>query len=244
VIVFLGAIIMVSAMDAYFTYLSKQIIDVGIEMKNKPELIRYISIYGSIVLLQSLGAFIFIYTVSMLGERIRYDLRKKLFNHLQDLSLSYFSQTPVGWIMSRVTSDTERVADLMTWGLLDSAWAAVNIITATVFMIQINWKLAIIVLISLPIMIIVAIYFRKSILHHYRRSRKYNSRITANLNENITGVRVVKALSREEANLTIFKGLTGKMFDASFRAAYLSALFLPAIQTISAISLGIILWRG
>jgi ATP-binding cassette subfamily B protein len=110
----------------------------------------------------------------MLGERIRYDLRKKLFNHLQDLSLSYFSQTPVGWIMSRVTSDTERVADLMTWGLLDSTWAAVNIITATVFMIQINWKLAIIVLISLPIMIIVAIYFRKSILHHYRRSRKYN----------------------------------------------------------------------
>jgi ATP-binding cassette subfamily B protein len=244
VIVFLGAIIMVSAMDAYFTYLSKQIIDVGIEMKNKPELIRYISIYGSIVLLQSLGAFIFIYTVSMLGERIRYDLRKKLFNHLQDLSLSYFSQTPVGWIMSRVTSDTERVADLMTWGLLDSTWAAVNIITATVFMIQINWKLAIIVLISLPIMIIVAIYFRKSILHHYRRSRKYNSRITANLNENITGVRVVKALSREEANLTIFKGLTGTRVDASFRAAYLSALFLPAIQTISAISLGIILWRG
>jgi ATP-binding cassette subfamily B protein len=244
VLVFLGAIIIVSAMDAYFTYLSKQVIDLGIEMKDKVALIRYISIYGSIVLLQSLGVFIFIYTVSMLGERIRYDLRKKLFNHLQDLSLSYFSQTPVGWIMSRVTSDTERVADLMTWGLLDSTWAAVNIITATFFMVQINWKLAVIVLISLPIMIIVAYYFRKSILHHYRRSRKYNSRITANLNENITGVRVVKALSREEANLVIFKGLTGKMFDASYRAAYLSALFLPAIQTISAISLGIILWRG
>ena len=77
----------------------------------------------------------FIYLAGVLGERVQYDLRKKMFNHLQDLSLSYYSRTPVGWIMSRVTSDSERVADLVTWGMLDIVWAVMNIVTAVVFML-------------------------------------------------------------------------------------------------------------
>ncbi len=241
---FVLAISVVSVLDAFFTYLGKQIIDVGINGQDTSALRRIATYYGSITLIQALATFIFIYLVSMLGEKIRYDLRKKLFNHIQGLSLSYFSQTPVGWIMARLTSDTERVADLLTWGLLDMTWATVNIFTSTYFMFRINAQLAIIVLVSLPVMIVLAIYFRKKILYHFRKSRKYNSRITANLNENITGVRVVKALSREETNLKSFKDITNKMFNSSFRAAYLSALFLPSIQTISAISLGLILWRG
>jgi ATP-binding cassette, subfamily B, bacterial len=60
---------------------------------------------------------------------VRYDLRKKLFNHLQDLSFSYFDRTPVGWIMARVTSDTERIAELVTWGMLDVTWGIMNILT-------------------------------------------------------------------------------------------------------------------
>lgn len=244
VLMFLLAISIVSVLDSFFTYLGKQIIDVGINNQDKAALRRIATYYGSITFIQAFATFIFIYQVSMLGEKIRYDLRKRLFNHLQQLSLSYFSQTPVGWIMARITSDTEKVADLLTWGLLDITWATVNIITSTYFMFRINAQLAVIVLLSLPVMIVLAIYFRKKILYHFRKSRKYNSRITANLNENITGVRVVKALSREQANLNAFQELTNKMFNSSFRAAYLSALFLPTIQTISAVSLGIILWRG
>ena len=241
---FIIAIIIVSALDAVFTYLSKEIIDLGIDAKDKQALSRIFSIYGSFILVQAAGVFAFIYLVGVLGERIRYDLRKQLFNHLQRLSLSYFSKTPVGWIMARVTSDTERVSELMTWGLLDSTWAAVNILTASYFMLLINWRLALIVLLSLPVMIFLAIKFRTRILFYYRRSRRANSRMTASLNENITGVRVVKALSRETKNLKDFKVLSTNMFQASYRAAFLSALFLPAVQSISAISLGIILWRG
>ena len=73
------------------------------------------------------------YLAGVLGERIRYDLRQKMFNHLQDLSLAYYNRTPVGWIMSRVTSDSERVADLVTWGLLDVTWAVMNILTSSLF---------------------------------------------------------------------------------------------------------------
>jgi len=94
------------------------------------------------------------------------------------------------------------------------------------------------------VMVFLAIKFRTRILYHYRRARRANSRITAALNENITGVKVVKALSREATNLKGFKLLTTQMYSSSFQAAFLSAIFLPAVQTISAISLGIILWRG
>src|SRR5690606_37901300 len=107
-----------------------------------------------------------------------------------------------------------------------------------------NWQLAVIVLLSLPVMIYAALKFRLRIYHHYRLSRKANSKMTASLNENITGVRVVKALRREDRNLKDFKVLSTGMYRSSYRAAYLSALFQPTIQMISAISLGLILWRG
>lgn len=238
------AIVVVSLLDAYFTILSKRIIDEGIALQDKAAVLRFFMIYGAIVLVQAVGVFFFIYLVGVQGERVRYDLRKQLFNHLQDLSLSYFSKTPLGWIMSRVTSDTEKMAELLTWGVIDTAYAFVSIIVSAVFMFTINWQLALIVLFSLPVMIYAAFKFRLRIYHHYRLSRKANSRMTASLNENITGVRVVKALRREDRNLNDFKVLSTAMYKSSYRAAYLSALFQPTIQMVSAISLGLILWRG
>jgi len=238
------AIVVVSLLDAYFTILSKRIIDEGIILQNKAAILRLFTIYGAIVLVQAVSVFFFVYLVGLQGEGVRYDLRKNLFNHLQDLSLSYFSKTPLGWIMSRVTSDTEKMAELLTWGVIDTAYAAVSIVVSAIFMLTINWQLAIIVLLSLPVMIYAALKFRLRIYHHYRLSRKANSRMTASLNENITGVRVVKALRREDRNLNDFKVLSSAMYRSSYRAAYLSALFQPTIQMISAVSLGLILWRG
>ena len=241
---FLLAVILVSVLDAYFTFLSKRIVDEGIVAGNISALNGILIQYGSLILVQAAAVFCFIYLVGIVGERIRYDLREQLFNHLQILSLSYYSRTPVGWIMARVTNDTERVAELVTWGVLDSTWGLVNIFTAISFMAIINWKLALIVFASLPVMLYVAYEFRKRILHQYRSVRKLNSKIVGTYNENITGVRVVKALGREDENLREFSGLSGEMYKASYRAAWLSALFLPVVQIISSISLGIIIWYG
>lgn len=241
---FLFFIALVSIIDAYTTFLSKQIIDEGIIAGSRQAIIRTMLIYGSMLLVQAGSAFGFIYLVGILAERVRYDLRKRMFNHLQQLSLSYFSQTPVGWIMARVNSDTERLADLMTWGLLDVTWAVINIGTAAIFMFIINARLALIVMLMLPVLIVIAFRFRFRILKHYRRSRKMNSKITGAFNESITGVRVIKALSREDSNLEEFSELTEGMYDASYKAAWLSALFLPTVQVISAIGLAIVLWRG
>ena len=241
---FVVTIGVVSALDAYFTFLGKQIIDDGILAGDRVALFQIIRTYALLTLVQVVNVFGFIYLAGVLGERVQYDLRKNTFNHLQNLSLSYFDRTPVGWIMSRVTSDSERIAQLVTWGLLDITWGLLNIGTAVYFMIVINWQLASIVLMIIPILIVIAVQFKKKILLQFRLVRKINSKITGAYNEQIAGVRVIKALNREVKSLNEFNELTSEMYNAGYRAAWLSALFLPTVQFVSAIAIGAIALYG
>lgn len=242
VIGFLVAVGVVSFLESYFTYLSKRIIDEAIVAQNVDALWQILTIYGSLIVLQAAMVFVFIYVTGLLGERIRYDLRQTMFNHLQHLSLSYYNRTPVGWIMARITSDTDRLAELVTWGLLDVTWAVMNVGTAVYFMMRIDLPLALIVFTIIPVIAVVAIQFKKRIIVEYRNVRRINSQITGNYNESITGVRVVKALNREERNLREFGTLTNEMYGASYRAAWLSGLFLPVVQMISAMGVVAIIW--
>lgn len=244
VVGFLVTIAITAFLDSVFTLLSKRMVDDAIIARNTTVLYQTVGMYGGLVLVQAGLVLGFIFLAGILGERVQYDLRKKLFNHLQELSFSYFSRTPVGWIMSRVTSDSERIAQLVTWGMLDVTWAIISVISSLTFMAIINWRLALIVLALIPILLVVAVWFKTRILVEYRNVRKLNSKITGEYNQNITGVRVVKALGREQANLDEFSLLASDMYRASFRAAWLSALFLPAVQIISAVAVGSIVFYG
>ncbi len=245
VLAFLVAVVITSWLDSYFTYLSKRIIDEGILGQNQAVLMQIIVQYGALILVQAAAVFVFIYFAGVLGERIRYDLRKSLFGHLQTLSLPYYNRMPVGWIISRVTSDTDRAAELMTWGLLDATISVFNIVTALFFMALINWQLMLIVLLIIPLIIGVAIFFQSKIIVQYRDVRRINSKITGAYNETITGVRVIKALDREEANLNEFGHLTGDMYRAGYRAAWFSGLFLPSVQLIASFATAsVVLYAG
>jgi ATP-binding cassette subfamily B protein len=217
-------------------------IDEGIMNRDLQRLYQIIAVFGGMIFVQMLMVFGFIYMAGILGERVQYDLRKDMFSHLQALSLSYYDKTAVGWIMARVTSDSERIAQLITWGLVDTMWAVMSVGTGVVFMLIINWKLALVVLFSLPMIIFVALKFKKLAIVEYRKVRRINSKITGAYNENITGVKVVKALCREKKNLNEFSGLTQNMYRAGYRAAWLAALFLPMVQLIGAVTLGLIFW--
>ncbi|MBL7202095.1 MAG: ABC transporter ATP-binding protein [Anaerolineae bacterium] len=230
--------------DSSFTYLSKRVIDEGILAGDRAQLNRLLVAYGALAAVQAVTVFGFIYLAGVLGERVDYDIRRKLFNHLQELSFSYFDKTPVGWIMARVTSDAGRIAELVTWGLVDVTWSVLSVVTSMVFMMSIDWRLALLVLAIVPAMVVIAIWFRKRILIQFREVRKINSKITGAYNESITGVRVVKALVREEQNLREFGEQSSELYRAAFRAAWLSALFLPIVQIIGALGLGAIVWYG
>jgi ATP-binding cassette subfamily B protein len=241
---FLLCITAVSLIDSYLTFLGKRLVDEAILGQDRALLTDILTQYSVMFFLLASGVFGFIYLTGVLGERIRYDMRKGMFEHLQRLSFSYFDRTPIGWIMSRVTSDTERIAELVTWGLLDVTWGVMSIVTAVIFMFLINWRMAGIVFIAIPVLVIVAANFKKYILTEFRKVRKINSKITGAYNENITGVRVTKSLAREERDLVEFQDLSGDMYEASYRAAWLSALFLPVVQLISAFAVAAIVWYG
>ena len=241
---FVLLVAMVSVLDAVFTYFSKLIIDQGIVAGDRGRLVELMEWYAGLILVQAAAVFGFIYLTGILGERIQYELRRQMFEHLQKLSFTYFGKTPVGWIMSRVTSDSERVAQLVTWGLLDVTWGVINLATTLIFMFIINWKLALIVLAILPVLLIIAVEFKKRIIVEFRRARKENSRLTGVFNEGITGVRVTKALAREKRNLEEFDQVATDLYRASYRAAWLSALFLPAVQIVGAMAVGAVIWYG
>ena len=161
---FLACAVGVSSMESYFTLLSKQIVDDGIVAGNA-DLIGQLAIrYGGLMIFFAGMVFTFIYVCGRLGHQVQYDLRKKMFEHLQRLSFSYYDRTPVGWMMSRLTSDPERVSNVLTWGLLDVTWAITNILASIIFMATINWQLTLIVMAILPVIIAVAIWFKQRML--------------------------------------------------------------------------------
>jgi ATP-binding cassette subfamily B protein len=241
---FLVTVTLVAVSDSIFTYLKKLVIDQAITPGKPESLVWIFVLFGTLSLLQAGGVFTFIYLAGLLGEQIQYDLRRSMFTRLQELSFSYFDRTPVGWIMSRVTSDPAKVADLVTWGLMDATWATMSILSSLVFMLYLQWTLGILVFLTIPVLVFAGALFRLRIIRQYRQVRLINSKITASFNETITGVRVIKALGREGSNLREFRGLTDGMYAAGFRAAWLSALFLPVVQGIGAVALATVAWYG
>jgi ATP-binding cassette, subfamily B, bacterial len=241
---FLTTVALVALSDSVFTYLKKLVIDEAVTPGRLESLYWIGGLFLVLSILQAAGVFTFIYLAGLLGERIQYDLRRSMFTRLQELSFSYFDRTPVGWIMSRVTSDPSKVADLVTWGLLDTTWAAMSIVSAMFFMIYLKWDLGILVFLTIPVLVLAGALFKQRIIRQYRNVRRVNSKITASFNETITGVRVIKALGREERNLREFRGRTDEMYNAGFRAAWLSALFLPIVQGIGAVALATVAWYG
>ena len=245
VVGFIITIMLTSMLDAYFTYLNKQIVDVGITLKNRPALMRIALIYGIFQLLQAGFVFTFIYLAGVLGERVQYDLRKMLFNHLQDLSLSYYAQNAVGRLIARVTSDTGRVSELLTWGVVDTTWAIMNITTSLIFMAIINWKLALIVSAADPCDVIHRSPVPQENSGGVPRLTPHKLKDHGRLQRELPGCarwsRHCCVRMRTPKNSS---GLTSKMYKASYRAAWLSALFLPTVQIIAAVALGLIIGYG
>jgi len=241
---FIIAIAITAFLDSTGTFISKYMIDEGVIPRDFDKVRFYAVRMGLVYLVNSVSIFFFIFCAGRLGEWIQFELRKKLFDHLQNLSFSFFDKVSSGWLLSRITSDTRRIAELASWMFLDTIWGVFNITTALIFMAFINWKLSLVILAIIPILLFTALKFKTHLIKEYRNVRSINSEITTRYSESISGVRVVKALNKEKANLNRFGKITQRMFQASYRAAWLSALFLPMVQLITSLGVSAILWYG
>lgn len=207
--------------------------------------LRVLIIYFIIfMIVQAVSVYAFIIIAGKIQTELAYNIRKKAFNHLQELPFSYYDRTRVGWIMARMTSDSRNLSEILSWGFIDLAWGLFLIIILSVFMFFINVKLALTVLIALPILTIVSIFFRKYILKAYRSIRKVNSKITGAYNEGITGAMTTKTLVLEEENYQEFDDLTNDMRKQSIHAHMLQGLYFPSMLFIISIGVALVYLVG
>ncbi|HZK28280.1 MAG TPA: ABC transporter ATP-binding protein [Thermoclostridium sp.] len=235
---------MLAGFDAVIPLMQRYAIDNFIVMGSTTGTTIFFIGYAVIIVIQTLIIKAMISYAGHVETGICYDIREDGFNHLQELSFSYYDTTPVGWMMSRLTSDIWRLGSTLAWGLVDFAWGICMMLVTSVVMLVLDWKLALLTFTVIPLLFVISIFFQKRILFNHRDIRKTNSLITAAFNEGIQGVKTTKTLVREEGSLDDFKKITGEMKRKSISAATFAAIYMPIVILLGSIGAGIVLWRG
>lgn len=236
--------VLVGVLDALFPMLNGLAVDRFMLTGTTEGLGLFVALYA----LAALTIAVLIWYLIVLAGRIEmgvmHTFRRKTFAHLQVLALSYFDRTPAGWIMARLTSDVQRLGETIAWGLVDIVWGTTMMIAVAIAMLVINLRLALLVLLVVPPLALASYWFQKRILGAHRKVRQLNSRISAAFNEGILGTATSKVLVREEENLKEFSHLTGRMREASIRAAILSSLYMPVVLLLGSAGTSLALVAG
>ena len=200
--------------------------------------------YMAVVLAQMLCTMIFARSALKVEMYLGRDLKKRLFTHLQTLSFSYYNTTPVGTIMARVMSDTNRIGSVFAWSLVDIFWSAAYVIGCMVVMLVLNWRLALLVIVVVPAIALLTLYFQKKILAINRQARKVNAEITRHYNEGISGAKTSKTLVIEDKNTAAFQEVTQRMRRTTVRGVLLNAVYVPIIGFLTALAVAFVLTGG
>lgn len=230
--------------DIIMPLFQRYAIDNFITLNSTKNIVPFSITYLLVIALQTLLVVIFIRQSMFLEMSIGKDLKKASFVHLQTLSFSYYNTTPVGYMLARVMSDTGRIGGLFAWGLVDLLWALFYVLGMFLAMLMLNVKLALSVIIVVPIIAILTMFFQNKILSLNRNIRKINSRMTGAYNEGIVGAKTSKTMVIEELNNKDFRKVTSEMYQTSLRASMLNAIFIPIVLFFSSVATALIVARG
>lgn len=200
--------------------------------------------YMAVVLAQMTCTIVFARKALKVEMYLGRDLKKRLFTHLQTLSFAYYNTTPVGTIMARVMSDTNRIGGVFAWSLVDIFWSAAYVIGSMCVMLFINWKLALLIIVVVPVIALLTLYFQKRILNINRQARKINAEITRHYNEGISGAKTSKTLVIEDKNTAAFREVTGRMRHTMVRGVLLNAVYVPIIGFLTALAVAFVITGG
>lgn len=240
----IGLNLILAGIDVLVPLFQSYAIDHFIALNTLKGLHIFALVYTAMIVTQTVSVYISVHAATTIEMNVGKDLKKAQFEHLQTLSFSYYNTTPVGYIHARVMSDTLKIAGMIAWGLVDMFWAFIYVISVFVIMFMLNWKLALIIMLIVPCIAVLTVYFQNKILHWNRRVRKVNSQITSAYNEGITGVRTSKSMVIEEDNQKNFRSITRNMHQAATKSAMLNAVYIPTILFFSSVAAAIVLARG
>ncbi|MDB5056570.1 MAG: transporter related protein [Chloroflexi bacterium] len=182
--------------------------------------------------------------LNVLGQSIMYDMRTQIFSHLQRLALSYFDRNPVGKLMTRLTNDVDALNEMLTSGAVSVFGDVFTLVGIMLIMLVANWRLALITFAVLPVLIVIAGYFRRAMRDTFRVVRVRLSRLNAYIAENISGTQIVQLFTREERNFARFDDLNRDYLSANIKSGFYFSLFNPVVNIVGAVAVAMIIWYG
>ncbi len=243
----LSALLMLiaSAASVAGPYFVKIAIDSGINGGNAT-ILRYTTLaYLIVSVIQWVGTYFRVNIMAWIGQSIIYDVRKRLFAHLQELSLSFYSRYSVGRVITRAINDVETLRDFLTWAVLAIARDVFTLAMIILVMLDMDVRLALLTFSVLPIMVLITILFRRASRAAYRKVRAAVSWVNSVLAENVNGVRVIQAFSRQKQNYENFRDYVNRYhLGRAIATARISSVFSPSVDLLGAIATGLIVWLG
>ncbi len=184
------------------------------------------------------------YFTQWIGQQAIYDVRVRVFNHVQKQSLSFFDRTPIGRLITRTTSDVEALADVLSAGVVVILGDMFKLVFIAAFMFSLNWVLAIVTLCVMPFMVMVTMWFKRNVRGQYRETRKQVARLNSFMQEHVTGMLIVQLFGREKVEMKRFKKINDDHQIAQLKTVFYHSLFWPAVDIIASVAIGFILWTG
>ncbi|HHT9138518.1 MAG TPA: ABC transporter ATP-binding protein [Candidatus Wunengus sp. YC60] len=225
-------------------YLFGYAIDHGIGKGDKPLIYKIALALLGIQSLRLLLVVVQSYNIQAIGQKVMLDMRMELFNHIQSLPLSFFDKNPVGRIVTRLTNDIAAIGELFSAGVIVVIGDVFIIVGIFVAMFMLNLKLALITLSVVPIIVVITLWFGSRMKNSFREIRRKLARINAYLNENITGMKVIQLFNREKKNYDKFDEINDDYLKEQVKYIRYFAVFQPAINMVSALAIGLVLWYG
>jgi ATP-binding cassette, subfamily B, multidrug efflux pump len=225
-------------------YLIKIAIDRYIAARRLAGLDSLAALYLAVLVTAFLAEYAQTWTMQLTGQRIMFDMRMAIYRHLQRLDLRFYDRNPVGRLMTRVTSDVDVINDLFTSGVVTVFSDVFTLAGIMGVLLWMNWKLAIVTFAVLPLIVLIAQWFRRNVRDSYRVVRGWIARINAFLQENITGMSTVQLFRRERLNFERFDEIDRRHRDANIDSIFYYAVFYPAVEGVSTLATALIIWYG
>ena len=219
-------------------------IDNYIMIPNKEKLLDIIILLLALLCFEGIVQFFYIYLSTWIGQHIIQDIRSKIFSHILSLKMKYFDNTPIGSLVTRCVSDIETIADIFSQGLLVIIAELLKLTIVILMMFYTDWRLAIISMLTIPILLIATAWFKKNIKAAFQDIRDQVSSLNTFVQEHIVGMKIIQIFNREYAEYQKFKKINKSHRDAHLRSIFYYAVFFPIVEVLSAISIGLVVWYG
>ena len=240
----LFCVIGLALFGAFRPYVLKEAIDIKIANKEYNGFVIYMVVMLTLLILEVISQLLFIYYSSWLGQSVVRDIRVKLFKHMLKFKMTYFDKSSVGVLITRAVTDMERIADIFGQGLFMIFSDVLKMLVVAGFMFYMNWKLSLIVIVTLPFVLFATNIFQKYMKRAFEDVRTEVSNLNSFVQERVTGMKILQLFTREDTEYKNFKAINERHKKGWLKTVWYNSVFFPIADFISSLTMGAVIWYG